>query len=1253
MKCVHELVEERVRAVPDATALIDGDDRLTYARLDALAARFAGLLAGHGVRHGDTVGVYLERSAELVATVLGILKAGAAYVILDPGFPAARLRAMAADAGVSAVVARRDTPLDGVGARPVHPEDAPAAAPLPPGAVRVTPDDLACVMFTSGSTGRPKGIAAPHRAVAETLTGQDFASFGPGAVWLQCAPLSWDAFAMELWGPLMNGGTCVLHPGRRPEPFVMARLVAEHGVTSMYLSSSFFNVIVDEYPGVLAGLRELLVGGEALSPPHVARALERHPGLRLSNGYGPVECMVFLTVHPVTPEDLRAGGPLPIGRPLAGKRLYVLDELLRPVPDGEAGELYAAGAGLAREYRGRPSLTAERFVAAGWGGRASASPSAVSFPPASPVRLSPSGAGGPRGGSATSALVSGPLGVSASSAAGGSGGVSTTAGPETPSSPGDRLYRTGDLVRRRPDGVLEYLGRADSQVKIRGFRVEPGEVESVLARHPGIDRAAVVAHEHPAGDRQLVAYVVLRADAQQASTVEELSTYTRTVLADYLVPAAFVALDALPLTPSGKLDRAALPAPAEPAVGQQAPDADNATVRTLCALYSQLLESGRAAGPDDDFFELGGHSLLAARLLGRVRAVFGVEIDIRTLFEARTPALLAPHVDRAPAAVPLRAPASASGPLPVSDAEQRLWFLDRIGAGVAYNLPMLVRLRGAVDPFALGDALADVADRHEVLRTLYDEADGVPVRRVVDGPEARPPFAHLHVSEVELEERVGREARRRFDLRTELPMRAALFTIRERPDEHALLVLVHHIAGDGWSLRPLFGDLSRAYEARVREAGPGGEGVTGLDPLSVPYAEHARRRLDRLGSPDDPQSLAARQLTYWNGRLTGLPVEGPLLPRRPERPAVPGPDAGVVVRRLDAAAHARLVDFARDRGATLFMALHAALVTALVRAGADPDTAVGAPVAARAGQTGAEDVVGFFVNLLVLRADASGDPTAAELLARVRDADLGAFAHQDVPFELVVGALNPVRLSGRQPFTDVVLALQNNARAEVTLPGADGGVELVRTGAARFELLVDVSESTRPDGAPGGLTLTFEYRADTLEESFADWLAEALPEALEAAAADPDTRISQLALPEPPRRAGPDDRIEVPERAERTADPTHPLTALEQRTAAVWCDVLGLPAVGRHDDFFALGGNSLRAVRVAARLSTEGRPVTTAQIFAAPTVAALAAELERAAAGPSPAAAPIPRRPRVARQADPTTPHRGNRKQEDRQWTSA
>ncbi|MEV7405097.1 amino acid adenylation domain-containing protein [Streptomyces sp. NPDC091267] len=1174
MRCTHELFEEQAARAPGATALIHGGERLTYAELDDRADRLAGLLTARGIRPGDTVGVYLERSTALVVTVLGILKARAAYVMLDPAFPVERLRAMAEDAGTAVVVSARDAAPGPLGVTPVHVEDASGAEPLPRGGAAARSGDLACVMFTSGSTGRPKGIAATHHALTSTLTGQDFASFGPGSVWLQCAPLSWDAFALELWGPLMNGGTCVLHPGRRPDPFLMARLVAEHGITSMYLSASLFNVVVDEYPQVMDGLRELVVGGEALSAPHAARALERRPDLRLSNGYGPVECMIFLTVHPVVPAELGAG-PVPIGRPLAGKRLYVLDEELRPVPDGGTGEIYAAGAGLAREYRGRPSLTAERFVAA------------------------PSG---------------------------------------------ERVYRTGDLGRRRGDGVFEYRGRADSQVKIRGFRVEPGEVESVLVRHPDIDRAAVLAHEHPAGDRQLTAYVVPRGGARHGFQEAGLRAFARGLLADYLVPAVFVPLDALPLTPSGKLDRSALPEPG-PAPAPAGRPASSGTVAALCDLFSQVLHTG-PVGPDDDFFSLGGHSLLAARLLGRIHTALGAEIDIRGLFEAPTPALLAPFVDTAPPApraTPAAASGTRSGALPVSHAQHRLWFLDRLGAGAAYNLPMLVRLRGPVDPAALEDALARVADRHEVLRTVFEEYDGAPVRRVLTGAAARPPLRHLRIAGDSVDREIGREARHRFDLRGELPLRATLFTTRERPDEHALLVLVHHIAGDGWSLRPLFRDLSRAYEARVR-----GAGAAGLPPLAVPYAEHARHQLDRLGAPSDPHALAARQLTYWRKELDGLPAEGPLLPRRAGRPAVPGPATRVVVARLDAAAHARVVESARAGGATLFMALHAALATVLVRAGADEDLAIGAPVAGRAGDGSVEDVVGFFVNMLVLRTDLSGDPTAAELLARVRETDLAAFSHQDVPFEDVVGALNPPRSPGRQPFTDVVLALQNNARAEVTLPGAEEGVEVVRTGAARFELLVDVTDSTSDRGAPDGLTLTFEYRGEALETDFVQWLAHALPHALETAASAPGTPLSRLGLPAPPRRAGESDRAPAPARHRDPA--ARPMTTLERETAAVWCEVLGVPSAGPHDDFFALGGNSLRAVRAVARLAA-GRPVTVAQLFAAPTVAAFAAVLERAAALPVPvASAPIPRRPRVARRPEPQT--QPSRKQEESQWTS-
>ncbi|MBT2417247.1 amino acid adenylation domain-containing protein [Streptomyces sp. ISL-22] len=1194
---VHELFEEQARRTPAATALVHGDERLSYGELDARADRFAGLLRRHGVRPGALVGVYLERSAEMVVALLGTLKAGAGHVLLDPDFPAQRLRGMAADAGITVVVSRRGTGAEelglgagsvaeepglgagsvaeepGLGAGSVAVEDAESAPPLDRGAVAVRPQDPACVMFTSGSTGRPKGIVASHAAITGTLTGQDFASFGAGSVWLQCSPVSWDAFALELWGPLLSGGLCVLHPGQRPDPVVMAGLVDRHAVTSLYLSASLFQVIVDECPRALAGVRELIVGGEPLPPAHAARALERYPQLRLSNGYGPVEGMVFLTVHPVTAEEVRDGRPVPIGRPLNGKRLLVLDERLRPVPDGETGELYAAGAGVALGYCGRPELTAERFVADPYG---------------------PAGAGA----------------------------------PPSPSGQGGRMYRTGDLVRRRADGVLEYLGRADAQVKIRGFRVEPGEVETVLTGHPDVVRAAVVARPDATGDKRLIAYVVPREGRRQPLSERELRDHAARVLADYLVPAAFVLLDALPLTPNGKLDRTALPEPG-PVTGSLGSTAarqpSGAAEKALCGLFSEVLRV-ESVGPDDDFFALGGNSLTVARLLGRIQLTLGARVGVRTLFECRTPGALAPHVEKAEpeGGTDVPAPLRDGEALPLSYAQRRLWFLDRVDAGTAYTLPVLVRLRGEIDARALRAALGDVAARQAVLRTVFEESDGEPGQRVLSGTVALPRLRQVPVTSGELARAVSEAARHRFDLGAELPLHAVLFHVQDRPGEHALLLVLHHIAGDGWSLPPLFRDLSRAYAARVRGSAPE------LAPLPVPYADFARRQQRRLGSADDPASLAATQLSYWRQALAGLPSGGPLLPRRPGRPAVPGRDAATVVRRLDAGAHARIVEAARAQGATLFMALHAALAAALVRAGAGEDLAVGSPIAGRGQDGTVDDVVGFFVNMLVLRTDASGDPTARQLLARTRETALNAFAHQDVPFEEVVGALNPARPPGRQPFTEVVLALQNNARAEVDLPGAEAGVEPLRTGTARFELLVDVTDDHGPSGAPDGMTLVFEYRTSCLEPEFVRWLADAVVEALTAAAADPDVPLSRLPLPAPPRHAdGTLDAVRVP--APAGAAPAD--SALHREIAAVWSDVLGVERIGPHDDFFRLGGNSLRAVRVAARLTGAGRTVTAAQLFTSPTVAALAAELERASAGTAPPApAPIPRRPRIPRQ---------------------
>ncbi|RSM78002.1 amino acid adenylation domain-containing protein [Kibdelosporangium aridum] len=572
MSSVHERIAEQARRAPESIAVIFGDQRLTYRELDARAARFAGVLTGRGVKPGELAGIHLERSIEMVVAALGTLKAGAGYVMLDPEFPGQRLRRMAQDAGVRLVVVRPGTAWDG---DTVGIED---AEPVP--SEKDIRGTVACVMFTSGSTGRPKGIVASHDAITQTLTGQDFADFG--GVWLQCSPVSWDAFAMELWGPLMSGGTCVLHPGQRPDPMTMAQLVAEHGITSMYLSGSLFNVIVDEYPQAIDGVDELLVGGEALSPGHIARALQRWPDLRISNGYGPVEGMVFLTVHKVGAEDLQAA--VPIGCPLTGKRLHVLDDRLRPVPDGETGELYAAGAGVAFGYVSQPGLTAERFVADPFG------------------------------------------------------------------APGERMYRTGDRVARRSDGVLEFLGRADAQVKIRGFRVEPGEVETVLGRHSGVRRVAVVAREDLVGERQLVAYVV-------GDDVADLRAYAKSVLPDYLVPGAFVTLDALPLTANGKLDQAALPVPGavqrprEPDDGH--PAGSPATLeRRIAEVWSDVLGIDHV-GVHDNFLQLGGNSLRAVRVVARLATESGNTVSAAQFLAAPTIAELAAALRAGDLAAPI------------------------------------------------------------------------------------------------------------------------------------------------------------------------------------------------------------------------------------------------------------------------------------------------------------------------------------------------------------------------------------------------------------------------------------------------------------------------------------------------------------------------------------------------------------------------------------------------------------------------
>ncbi|MGE7440078.1 condensation domain-containing protein, partial [Kitasatospora sp. NPDC001175] len=657
---------------------------------------------------------------------------------------------------------------------------------------------------------------------------------------------------------------------------------------------------------------------------------------------------------------------------------------------------------------------------------------------------------------------------------------------------GARMYRTGDLVRMRADGGLEFAGRADDQVKVRGFRVEPGEVETALVAHPAVAQAAVLAQ-----DDRLIGYVMPHPGASVRPA--ELRAHLLGRLPDYLVPATFVVLDALPLTPNGKLDRAALPVP-EPATKGSGRAPRTPQEQILCELFAEVL--GRSqVGVDDGFFDLGGHSLLATRLVARVRSALGVEVGLRTLFEAPTVAGLAAKLAEAGRVRPALVACERPEVVPLSFAQRRLWFLHRMDeAAATYHIPLALQLTGALDEKALTEALADVVVRHESLRTVFPEVEGVPCQRVLDPEAARPQVRVTEVAEAELPQRLAEAARQPFDLAAEVPLRAELFALA--PDEHVLLLVMHHIAGDGWSTGPLARDLAEAYAARCEGRAPS------WPVLPVQYADYTLWQRDLLGDAADEDSRFAEQLGYWARQLAGLPERLQLPADRP-RPAVASYRGDHLGLELPPELHTGLAELARRSGTSLFMVLQAGLAALYTRLGAGTDIPIGSPIAGRTDEA-LDDLVGFFVNTLVLRTDTGNDPGFTELLGRVRETALSAFAHQDVPFEHLVEVLNPSRSLSHHPLFQTVLALQNAPMGEFGLPGLRASFSAVPTGTAKFDLGFNLIERHGPDGSPAGIVGAVDYATDLFDRSTVASLARRWTLLLEAVVADPDQPIGRI-----------------------------------------------------------------------------------------------------------------------------------------------
>jgi nonribosomal peptide synthetase DhbF len=1040
-RTVLTLFEETARRRPRAVAVTVGADLINYAELTGRANRLARLLIASGVQTDDLVGVAVPRSVDMIVAVLGVLKAGAGYLPVDLDYPPERVRHIVDDSAVSIILTTAEGAAalpPGTAAQLVGLDNPEVVAELAlhddsdvPDAIRTTPIDpanLAYVIYTSGSTGLPKGVAVTHRSVNNYVTRaiSAYPSLARGV--LLYSSLAFDITLTALFGALAAGGRLIVSSveeyaaGGVLEPYAFLKATPTH------LS------LLDTLPDLCSPGDLFVVAGEPLVGEMLSEWRIRHPDVRIVNHYGPSECTCGCLDHHLAPGEPVPAGPIPIGRPFADTRAFVLDAGLRPVPPGVVGELYIAGDCLGRGYLNRFALTAERFVACPFEG------------------------------------------------------------------PGSRMYRTGDTVRWTADGAIEFVGRSDHQVKLHGYRVELGEVQAAIAAAPEVDEVLVVVSGAEA-TKQLVAYL----SPVPGRSIDPLALRhaLARVLPSFMIPAQLIVLERLPRTPNGKADRTALPEPAAARPGRTGSPVTLAEA-TICTVLGELL-GAPSVGREDSFFDLGGNSLHAVKLAARLRAQLGADVGVRDVFERQTARRLAELVD-APLAVRAAAPAPRRPErIPLAPQQRRLWFLNQSDAPRSlYNIPYVVRFDHGVDDAALGAALGDVVARHEVLRTVFPADVHGPHQVVLEPQRAGFAMEVVPVTGRSVDPRVAAAAAEPFDVTRDIPIRATLFEIE--PTEHVLLVLLHHIAGDGWSFGPFGTDLELAYAARRQGR------VPEFGPLTEQYSDYAIRQNERLPEDGSLDAASRRQARFWVEQLADLPEEL-RLPVDRTRPPAASYRGRTMSLAVPVELQRRVRALAAAEGATVFMVLQAALATLLMRTGAGEDVPIGTGVAGRQDDR-FDRLIGFFINTLVLRTDVSGDPTFRELLARVRHTDLDAFDNQDLPFERVVEIVNPRRSPARHPLFQTLLTLRNTPRADLRLD-MDGrsfdGAE-IPLGFAKFDLMVSLFERSGPGGSPLGIDGFVEYATDLFDEQTVRTLVERFVTLLDDLVTDPDRAVGDANL---------------------------------------------------------------------------------------------------------------------------------------------